>query len=900
MPKMNTKRREGDIESEGLTEQKFKEEDLDLDSMDHLDYEQYSQGNPLDMSDVVISTDLSEIVDSICKDGGFPDSPPDSGSEHLLSPSSMVNPGSVGGYTNVGANLGDEYYLANNHMRTNSRDYTSTSMLPDLSKVNYNVPMQMIEEDYKSIVVQGGSVMYKDHSDQLHQVKRRRSQEQDGASVVPASSPLKILKTEPPSSPDNLVVSPSASSSTDNSSVYHFANSIRFTQFYPEKWLKMTTARLAEIGPPQMIVTADKGFNFSAQDDAFIVQKKNHFQVTCDVVLDGTPRFVKRPDGTLQEISYLQVSFYGIKSDIPSTQIKIEQSQADRSKKEFVPVKLDLNQKTGNGCSFQVTVGRLHFAETTSNNMRKKGKPNPSQKYFQLIVSLEAVTVGINNARTQLETARIASERVIVRASNPGQFEADNEPPWTRDLSSDTVYHMGRVAVNTEQGSEALTVHGNIQLSGQVMQPSDARIKRVLKEVDPKEQLENVKKIKIVQYKYRPEFVSQLPLEERQQLQRVPHTGIIAQDIRQVLPDAVSSSGSYVLANGKEIDDMLIVNKDRIFLENIGAVRELSNVTGHLGLRMDDLEKANESVAVRLSKLRRGGSVKSSTSSFNSDPDDFNKPKRKNPAKTLFQNRCVQLILLALVAAIAISLVSIATVYIIDYHGRQDSSENSLLSVTLQNGSQIIEEKIEVFEQETAVTKTAQTIASSPSQMTTMSSSTTISTTINTPLSMEIPVIGANHGVCSMGNVDKCRFFCCPQNTSQEFPIPEDYIINDVNVLLVEPESYLVSSTAKSTTTTIPLPRSTILSTSTTSRSMSVANVEKKELILSNLILNSDNLESDKHNQVLDDVTKSTLTSLDIKEEKIDLKPTIKELGSTEKPGVVKTKPSTSKSLKKR
>ena len=66
-------------------------------------------------------------------------------------------------------------------------------------------------------------------------------------------------------------------------------------------------------------------------------------------------------------------------------------------------------------------MGRLHFAETTSNNMRKKGKPNPSQKYFQLIVSLEAVTVGINSARTQYETARMASERLIVRASNPGR-----------------------------------------------------------------------------------------------------------------------------------------------------------------------------------------------------------------------------------------------------------------------------------------------------------------------------------------------------------------------------------------------------------------------------------------------------------------------------------------------
>ena len=31
-------------------------------------------------------------------------------------------------------------------------------------------------------------------------------------------------------------------------------------------------------------VSADKGFNFSNLDDAFIAQKKNHFQLTCHVV----------------------------------------------------------------------------------------------------------------------------------------------------------------------------------------------------------------------------------------------------------------------------------------------------------------------------------------------------------------------------------------------------------------------------------------------------------------------------------------------------------------------------------------------------------------------------------------------------------------------------------------
>jgi len=351
------------------------------------------------------------------------------------------------------------------------------------------------------------------------------------------------------------------------------------------------------------------------------------------------------------------------------------------------------------------------------------------------------------------------------------------------------------------------------------------------------------------------------------------------------------------LANGKEIEDMLIVNKDRIFLENLGAVRELAMNAGDLGVRVDDLEKANESVAVRLSKLRRGGSVKSTASSFNSDPDDF-KPKRKNPAKTLFQNRCIQMILLALVAAIAISLVSIATVYIIDYHARQDSNENSVLSVTLQNESHIIQETIEVFEHENDITKAAQTVASLTSVITTMSSSTTLSTT--TPISMEIPVIGAINGACSLENVEKCKFYCCSQNTSQEFPIQEDYIVNDI--FLVEPESFIVPSTAKSasvktrtTTTTLPLSTSTF-STSTTSRSISAANIEKNKLMQ---LLNSESLESEKRNQVRDDVTKSTLTSLDIKEEKIDLKPTIKDLGSTEKPGAIKVKPSTSKSLKK-
>ena len=39
------------------------------------------------------------------------------------------------------------------------------------------------------------------------------------------------------------------------------------------------------------------------------------------------------------------------------------------------------------------------------------------------------------------------------------------------------------------------------------MQPSDIRIKEDLRELEPREQLEKVRKIKIFQYKYKPEYI---------------------------------------------------------------------------------------------------------------------------------------------------------------------------------------------------------------------------------------------------------------------------------------------------------------------------------------------------------------------------------------------------------
>ncbi len=98
--------------------------------------------------------------------------------------------------------------------------------------------------------------------------------------------------------------------------------------------------------------------------------------------------------GSLLEVSYLQLNFYGVKMDATESKIRVEQSQSDRTKVRFDPLRLDLPALPASKMPSQplkVSVGRLHFTETTANNMRKKGRPNPAQKYFQLVVSIQHI-----------------------------------------------------------------------------------------------------------------------------------------------------------------------------------------------------------------------------------------------------------------------------------------------------------------------------------------------------------------------------------------------------------------------------------------------------------------------------------------------------------------------------
>ena len=226
-------------------------------------------------------------------------------------------------------------------------------------------------------------------------------------------------------------------------------------------------------------------------------------------------------------------------------------------------------------------------------------------------------------------------------------------------------------------------------------------------------------------------------------------------------------------------------------------MRELSKVTGHLGDRVEDLEKANESVAVRLSKLNRGGSVKSTSSSLSTNSEhDFKSRKSKPKTKTLFQNRCVQMVMLCLVAIIAISMVAMATIYIMNYFKSQENSNNSTRLI-------VIEEELQ-----TSTSSTENLILTSTS---TSKPSAQIS---------QLHIIGLNHDCTEPESEDKCQTYCCALDTnevSNELQETANFI-NEVPVFIVEPEILKSTDVLRTTVKTT----STVRSTSTTSRSTSV------------------------------------------------------------------------------
>ncbi|KAK6190536.1 hypothetical protein SNE40_002383 [Patella caerulea] len=557
---------------------------------------------------------------------------------------------------------------------------------------------------------------------------------------------------------------------------------IKWQLYQTSKWAILTDSELKDLPQITFRVDADKGFNYSTSDESFVCQKKNHFQVTVHMGMHGHAKYVRTPEG-VKKIDNFCLHFKGIKMESPTQSIKVEQSQSDRSKKAFNPIRVDLTPEQVT----KVTVGRLHFSETTSNNMRKKGKPNPDQRYFMLVVSLHA-----HCADSNYMVAASNCERIIVRASNPGQFDSDVDVLWQKGHTQESAYHVGKVGVNTDHPEEALTVHGNIRLTGHLMQPSDVRAKENFKEVNSKEQKENVEKIMIYKYNYSEDFAetANLPPNFRED------TGVIAQEIREILPDAVQETGDVTLPNGLTIDNFLVVDKDRIFMENVGAVKELCKLTDNLEIRIDELETMN----TKLLKLKRYDSLKS-TASFkscssistvsSSQPQQPTKKSSNQSSTTsssssntrhhhhhhskskrscsrhqppvqsnMCSNRFIQITIIILILIMAFCLVAITTLYIIERHKTPSSGTPNLQAQyhhTFLPGPTL-----------PTTAKTRQFIPTAPESKATQSQDKPTSATSVLPPTRR-PIISA-YPVCG----GECEQLCCPSPFADDQPMNID------------------------------------------------------------------------------------------------------------------------------
>ncbi|KFV59587.1 Myelin regulatory factor-like, partial [Gavia stellata] len=450
-----------------------------------------------------------------------------------------------------------------------------------------------------------------------------------------------------------------------NAALEKCCQALTWQPYQTSQWNSLFNSNYEKLPAVGYHIVTDKGFNFSTTDDAFVCQKKNHFQITVHIGITGHPKYVKTQLGA-KPIEKFYLKAFGIKAT-PNQTIAIEQSQSDRSKKTFHPVKVDLpgDQIT------KVTLGRLHFSETTANNMRKKGKPNPDQRYFMLVVGLYAVS----QDQFYLLSANV-SEKIIVRASNPGQFENDSDVLWQKGHVPETIVYHGRVGINTDAPDEALVVCGNAKVMGRVMHPSDSRAKQNIQEVDTNEQLRRITQMRLVEYDYKPEFASVMGIKNSHE------TGIIAQEVKELLPQAVKEVGDVSCNDGEKIENFLMVDKDQIFMENVGAVKQLCKLTNNLEVRIEELEQWNR----KLTRLKRMSSLKS-TVSEESKVSGYSRATSLLPSKksVLLKSSKVclserkescsmkifRVTIIALIAIMALCALTISTLYLLSVHDRR-------------------------------------------------------------------------------------------------------------------------------------------------------------------------------------------------------------------------------------
>lgn len=274
------------------------------------------------------------------------------------------------------------------------------------------------------------------------------------------------------------------------------------------------------------------------------------------------------------------------------------------------------------------TIGRLHFCDTTLNNQRKNGKLNPDQRYFLLNVALKAHT----HCGNEWTICSMHSDKIIVRASNPSQFKQDVDP-WQRVQGKDGIYSSGNVGIRTDKPEKALDVQGDVRVTGAILQPSDMRVKENIKEADSAEQLEKVKNLQMYNFTYKDDYADAVGMEAQER----QTTGVLAQQVKEIIPDAVHPSGDVKLNNGDIVENFQTVNKDRLYMEGLGAVQELCKVADNLQNRIVQIETFNEKLKQKRDSVRSTSSIMSSPA-IGSEGSRARRPQNKLNGSNSFKN----------------------------------------------------------------------------------------------------------------------------------------------------------------------------------------------------------------------------------------------------------------------
>ena len=219
--------------------------------------------------------------------------------------------------------------------------------IPDISAVDYDQPLQIVESAQVVTNTIGPEAVIMEQSTPVRNAVIRRHVSPVPATVVGVNNPgadvyrEAMVKQEPLGSPPAPVTKPmvnkrkkrGASEDIDKlseapgpvkikSETSESDQVLHFTAFQPTKWRETYNPDFQILKTPMLKVSADKGFNFSLVDDAFIAQKKNHFQLSCQVNIEGEHTLITTDLGC-QKIEHFQLNFYGVKKEAPEQRIKV-------------------------------------------------------------------------------------------------------------------------------------------------------------------------------------------------------------------------------------------------------------------------------------------------------------------------------------------------------------------------------------------------------------------------------------------------------------------------------------------------------------------------------------------------------------------------------------------------